>query len=87
MTTTVPFALAPEPESKTRSKSFGVPLPSEFLPVREIYFHPELARSRYLPLSIQLASGEVARVRLTSGQVANLLSQLSELGLRAPKNR
>jgi hypothetical protein len=56
---------------------------AKFLAVAEVFFHPDLARGRYLPMSLQLATGKIVRVRLSSGQVAAVLAQLSQLGIRA----
>ena len=74
MSTTVPL---PERELPARTKDFPT--------ATEAFFHVELARGRYLPMSVQLTTGEMLRVRLTSAQVAILLGQLSALGIRSPE--
>ena len=73
MDTTVPV---PQLESPARARDFAT--------ATEAFFHLELARGRYLPMSVQLTTGEMLRVRLTSAQVAVLLAQLSALGIRSP---
>ena len=55
-----------------------------FARVSGVYFPPS-PRSRDLPMALELENGRILCVKLSITQLADLLSQLSRMGIRAPE--